>query len=187
LKNLHQDSNPLTLSGFTGRLTPEITGLFEDILNRGLSLRVKVTGRSMAPFLKGGELLTINQTDLSSLRRGDLLFFRDAYGHPVLHRIISKQPGCDGQIIFKTKGDGLRAFDEPVSTPEVLGKACKIENMDTVIGIRQIDMEAPLWKGINYFLALVNLAELKMYFVRSRLAISLKLLTRKIMALFMNL
>ena len=34
---------------------------FEDILDKGLTLCVKVTGRSMSPFLQGGEILTIKK------------------------------------------------------------------------------------------------------------------------------
>jgi signal peptidase I len=164
----------------------DITGLFEDILNRGLSLRVKVTGRSMAPFLKGGEVLTIQKTALSSLRKGDLLFFRDANFHPVIHRIISRQLRSDGQFIFQVKGDAVGACDAPVRGAEVLGKACKIEDMNTVIGIKHIDMESPFWKNINYLLATINLAESRILFMRSKFAGLLRSLTRNMKTWFID-
>ena len=56
----------------------ETVAFFEDILNRGLILRVKVTGRSMLPFLAGGEILTIQKVPSFSLQIGDLIFSRPA-------------------------------------------------------------------------------------------------------------
>jgi signal peptidase I len=157
-----------------------MVGLFEDVLNRGLRLRIKVSGKSMAPFLKGGEVLTIKKTALTSLRKGDLLFFRNADGYPVLHRIVSKKFITAGQFIFKVKGDALIVCDGPVPGAEVLGKVCEIDNMNTVIGIKHIDMESTLWKIVNYLLALINFAESKIYHILGRLVMGLKSLKRKV-------
>ena len=52
--------------------------LCEDILRSGISLRLQVTGRSMAPFLVGGEFLTIKKGPGSSLHIGDLIFFQNS-------------------------------------------------------------------------------------------------------------
>ena len=49
---------------------PDILRLFEDILQNGTDLRVRVTGRSMMPFLKGGEVLTIRQTPSLLFEKG---------------------------------------------------------------------------------------------------------------------
>ena len=58
----------------------ELSDLFADILNKGLNLRLKVTGRSMQPFLRGGETVTIKKVPCSELRRGDLIFFDSPQG-----------------------------------------------------------------------------------------------------------
>jgi signal peptidase len=134
-------------------------GLFEDILNSGLSLRVKVTGRSMAPFLQGGEILTIKKVPCPSLQRGDLIFFKNRNGFPILHRIITKRQDSDCMIAFQTKGDALMAFDEPVRDNEILGKVCKIED-----GSKYINMETKIWGKINYLTAVINLLESRLYF-----------------------
>ena len=63
-------------------LDPTITGLFEDILNAGSRLRVRVTGRSMAPFLGGGETVTLKQVPFTSLHRGDLILFKNSHACP---------------------------------------------------------------------------------------------------------
>ena len=72
-----------------GRISePEKWRLFGEILNAGSALRVKVTGMRMAPFLRGGEILTLKKVDCSLLRRGDLILFRNAAGYSILHRIV---------------------------------------------------------------------------------------------------
>ena len=54
----------------------EALSLFQDILSSGMFLRVRVTGRSMSPFLTGGEIIMIKKTPASCLRKGDLVFLK---------------------------------------------------------------------------------------------------------------
>jgi signal peptidase I len=147
----------------------EMVCLFEDILNRGLSLRIQVTGRSMTPFLRGGEILTIRKVNDDSLRRGDLLFFRDKAGHPILHRIIRKQRLSDGRCVLHTKGDALVIHDEPVMGTEALGKVCIIEKTRRRIGRGRINMESFFWKNANYLLALFYLSKSEILCLRSKI------------------
>jgi signal peptidase I len=125
------------------------------MLDRGLSLRVKATGRSMMPFLRGGEILTIKKVSSASLRKGDLLFFKNSHGHPVLHRIIRKKR-AQKSFIFQTKGDALREVDEPVLAECVLGKACTIEKSHREY-IRQVNLETLFRVTINYLTAMNSL------------------------------
>jgi len=135
--------------------------LFEDILNREISLRVKVTGKSMASFLNGGEILTIRKVPSSSLHIGDLIFFKTRDGIPVLHRILKKERK-NKMHIFQTKGDALLSMDEPTCESDILGKVCRIESNSD--GKRKyIDMESSLWRNINYLLAVINIGKSKTY------------------------
>ena len=142
----------------------EIFGLtlFEDILESGLSLRVRVTGQSMTPFLRGGEILTIKKEPHDALRKGDLIFFKNSHGTPLLHRIIQKRESPDQKIIFRTKGDALIALDEPVQSRQVLGKVSRIEKTNSWPGSKHINMESRQWRTINLIIAQINL--LKSYF-----------------------
>jgi signal peptidase I len=154
------------MPGFCGKppelAVPGTSALFDDVLNTGVSLRVKVTGRSMTPFLLGGEILTIRKMPAQSLRMGDLIFYRDRHGFPVLHRIIEKYE--TGKIItFRTKGDALTAFDETVDEHEVLGKVCTIEKTVSKSKTRCTNMESPRWRKINFLIALVNLFKVRTY------------------------
>jgi len=140
----------------------EIT-LFEEILESGSSLRVKVTGRSMAPFLRGGEIVTLKKEPHDALRKGDLIFFKDNRGTPFLHRIIKKTKSHDEKITFRTKGDALIAFDEPVQYQKVLGKVSRIEKFDSGSGSKCINMESFQWRTINAIIARISL--FKSYFL----------------------
>lgn len=145
------------------------TRLFEDILCAGSILRVKVTGRSMAPFLHGGEIVTIKNVPCGSLFRGDLIFFKNIQDILILHRIVHKKKGSDGTIIFLTKGDALRAFDEPVPDREVLGKVVKIEKTNSRGEVKHIDIELKSLRVINYIIAITGLAKSVIFYTFDRL------------------
>jgi signal peptidase I len=143
-------------------LRPEICSLFEDILNNGLNLRVRATGKSMAPFLKGGEVITLKKVPSSSLHRGDLIFFRDRYGSLILHRIIRKRKSGN-KVYLETKGDALIAFDEPVLADDVLGKAFIVERKTFGDRLKYRDLTSGFWRSINYLIALISLGRSKIY------------------------
>lgn len=155
--------------------------LYEDILNSGSCLRMKVTGRSMAPFLHGGEILTIKKVSGSSLHIGDLIFFKNRDGFPLLHRIVKK--GLNNNLlIFQTKGDALFSIDSPVSEKEILGKVCRVEKIVSKKGTKHIDMESGFRIIINYLFAVMSLGKSKMYFffVRSGFYPSFRYIIKKV-------
>ena len=159
---------------------PEKIKLFEDILNGGLTLRVKVTGKSMAPVLQGGEILTIKKTPSCSLHIGDLIFFKTLYGVPLLHRIVGKQREKD-MFIFQTKGDALITMDQPVTEHDILGKVCRIEKLFSGGRTKQIEMESRTWKVINYFQAIIGLGRSKVHILlRSGLFSSFRHVIKKV-------
>jgi signal peptidase I len=141
---------------------PEKIKLFEDILNGGLTLRVKVTGKSMAPVLQGGEILTIKKTPSRSLHIGDLIFFKTLYGVPVLHRIVGKHREKD-RLVFQTKGDAFIIMDQPVIEQNIIGKVCRIEKPFSCGRTKQIELESGRWKVINYFRAIIGLGRSKVH------------------------
>ena len=143
-------------------LKPAVTELFQDILDSGVSLRVKVTGRSMAPLLKGGDILTIKKVSHLSLRKGDLIFFKDNLGHPVIHRCIRKGTSKNDMTI-QTKGDALLRPDKPIHHNQVLGKVCMMERAPLNSGSAPINMESTVWMVLNYLLASVNSIKSRIY------------------------
>ena len=99
-----------------------VSGLFEDLLTQGNSVRVQATGRSMKPFLKGDEFLVIEPMGCRRVEKGDLVLFKNAQNVLVIHRVI-RQTGKTVQ----TQGDALNEPDLPVDLARVLGWVKRIE------------------------------------------------------------
>jgi signal peptidase I len=157
------------LQSIISPLTNETAELFTDILNKGLTLRVQATGKSMIPFLSGGEILTIRKVPVNNLSTGDLIFFRTRYCSLLLHRIVSK--GFHGNTnMFRTKGDALVTIDDPVTEDAILGKVCTVEKNTASEKTQFIDMELPYWRAVNYLHALTGLVKSKAYFALSKSA-----------------
>lgn len=123
-------------------LLPGYIALFEEMLGRGNCLRVRVTGRSMQPFLEDQEIISVKKVPASSLRMGDLILFKTRQDTLVLHRIIKKICVDKNNVFFQTKGDALRAADEPVHQNAVLGKVCGIEKAGFFGRVRKINMDS---------------------------------------------
>ncbi len=140
----------------------EITGLFEEILNRGTALRVRVTGNSMKPFLCSGETVILKKVPASLLQVGDIVFFKDKNNFPILHRLLKKREFENKNAIFYTKGDAMILLDEPFSSDNYLGKVCVIEKRRNCI-----NLESYLWATINRIIA----------FMLSKMTVSKKVVT----------
>jgi signal peptidase I len=126
-----------------------------------------VTGQSMAPFLRGNEILTLKKEPLHALRKGDLIFFKNSQGAPLLHRIVQKRTSSNEKIAFRTKGDALIAFDEPVQYHKILGKVCRIEKTNSIPGSKCINMESRKWRMINAIIAWMSLFKSYFYYALS--------------------
>ena len=114
-------------------ITAEVRGLIESLIESGYDLRVHVTGRSMRPFLKGGEVVTIRPARVEPFGFGHLILARGVGGALVLHRVIGRTMAG----AWLTKGDGLQAPDAPVKAGDVLGVVVLVQ---TVPGkIRRLD------------------------------------------------
>jgi len=153
--------------------------LFEDILKSGSTLRIRVTGSSMSPFLSGGETLNIKKVDVSSLRIGDLIFFKNNEGSAILHRIVKKRPTYQNSYIFQTKGDALRGMDSPVSADDIIGKVCTVEKIYADGNKSHIDMESVKWKSISYMLAVFGLGRSAMFSAGYRIRYAIRHISGK--------
>jgi len=145
----------------------EVTALFGEILKSGLSLQVKVTGRSMLPFLRGGEIVTVKKVPCSELRIGDLIFFDSSQDALVLHRIVRKKLSDSGAHIFQTRGDALLAFDEEINGRSVLGKVLRIERQTQSGKTTHIDMNSLFYRCMNFSIAVAGFFKTQTYFFLS--------------------
>ena len=102
-------------------------------------------------------MVTIKKAPPSSLRMGDLIFFVNGEGSPVLHRLIRKRCVADGRMVVQTKGDALLSKDEPVLGNRVLGKVCRIEPKNASGRVKSEDLESGFWRAANEVLARISL------------------------------
>ncbi|MDA3894653.1 MAG: S24/S26 family peptidase [Desulfobacteraceae bacterium] len=130
---------------------------FSELLEEGYELRLKVTGRSMSPFLKTGSVVTLSQVPVSTLRIGDIIFCRCEDGSYKLHRLIQ----IDKDMLI-TKGDALRAFDPPFDKSDYQGKVICIEQ-NHPDGAYQRNMESQPVRVVNYLIA--RYSQLKLCFI----------------------
>ena len=80
--------------------------LLEDFLRSGLETSVTVTGRSMAPFLRSGDTVTIQGTTMEAIRPGDvILFFQGLV--PGGSRFLPFFPGPPCERLDRLHGDPL--------------------------------------------------------------------------------
>jgi signal peptidase I len=112
---------------------PEVSGLFESVLAGGYSVRVQVTGRSMRPFLQGGEILIIEPVGGRRCRVGDVVLFKDGQDRLVIHRVIRVRSAS-----VQTQGDALNEPDSPVEIARMMGKVQRIERGQSL----QLDLES---------------------------------------------
>lgn len=158
-------------------MIPETSALFEEILTSGLILRVRATGKSMASFLRGGEIVTIKKVSCASLQIGDLIFFKSGNTSPLLHRIVKKKR-TDHGLVFQTKGDGVLGVDNMISEIHILGKVCRVEQVNRAGKGREIDMESRPQQFLNYMTAMFSLAKTRLYCAAARI---LPLFLRKVL------
>jgi hypothetical protein len=138
--------------------------LFEDVLKRGADLRVNVTGKSMAPFVKSGDTVTIRKVPVDRLAIGDLVFYKNRLGLPVLHRLIRIKKTGEGGTLFRTKGDALSVFDEPFAENVFIGKVFSIERASGCGNrMRGLDMASLKWRAINFIVAGLSGLGLRIY------------------------
>ena len=139
------------------------TELFEEILKSGAGLRVRVTGRSMTPFIRNGEVVTLQQMPVTALHIGDVILVKMQRGDLLLHRIVKKTQAAAG-VIFRTKGDALTLLDEPISGEDILAKVLRIEKTSPGNGLKRIvRVDSFKMQVLNYLCAKVLLTKARVF------------------------
>lgn len=101
-------------------------------LGRGAALRFRAQGRSMRPFVRDGDHVTIQGT--KAIRRGDVILYENAGGQAVLHRVLRvASRDAWGAVDLIVAGDAETRQCDRVSRAMVLGRAVKIERDGRVL------------------------------------------------------
>lgn len=100
----------------------EVIALADVLLCRGYNVRLRVTGRSMSPWLEDGAVVTLRRVCAAELAPGDIVLFSTHAGYPVLHRFIHRERSADGTPWLILKGDARAAPDERITSDRILAK-----------------------------------------------------------------
>jgi hypothetical protein len=143
---------------------PEITGLLEELLADGKRVHLCAKGRSMRPFLSGGEILVVGPCDSSKIRLGDLLLCRYPRSRLLIHRVVRVERSQWRAPLFTLQGDAREEFDTPIGVEQVLGRVCVIEQNGPGDTIRSLDLMS--WRWRTYAQTIVSI-QLARHYVRN--------------------
>jgi hypothetical protein len=137
--------------------------LLVELLNKNLEIRIRVTGKSMFPFLRGNEMVTIKPARCSSLNKGDIILFQTREGIPHVHRLLRKWRGSNGIWSYGTMGDALFRMEGPIVEHQVLGRVSKIECACLGKKEMSVNLETSTWRVINCIIASIQFAKSLIY------------------------
>ena len=103
---------------------------------------ITVSGRSIMPVLREGDLLLIDNKH-QSYEPGVILTVRHS-GEIISHRVLAIHTQADGKVFYITKGDNSPYLDPAFNQGEVIGQVMALRR-----GSREISFETSQWKRVN--------------------------------------
>lgn len=98
------------------KTTRELTPFITDMIKRGKSVNITVTGNSMFPlFADTRDTALISKSD--KYKRLDIILYLRDNGDLVLHRIVKKKKG-----IYHLCGDNQLTIEYPIYENQIIGK-----------------------------------------------------------------
>jgi len=95
--------------------------LLADLLRGGTPVRLEVTGHSMSPFIRSGDVVTIEPLSGRRPALGEVVALAPG-GHLLVHRLV----GWDrGQALCR--GDAAAGADPPAPPDDLLGRVTRVE------------------------------------------------------------
>ena len=123
----------MTTTPIIGIRDQGVLGLIQSLLQQGTSVKIQVSGRSMLPFLEGGETVELSPIIGSKLRRGDLLLHTSTQNNPLIHRLVRRR-FINKVLHLQTKGDGCACLDPFVPASQVLARVRSVTVSDGKTG-----------------------------------------------------
>ena len=110
-----------------GTTEPPISAaeLAGDLLARGTEVRMRVTGSSMTPFIRSGDVVTLVPSPSEGVSLGDVIAFSPHPGRLILHRVVAGTARAP-----LTRGDAAPCVDEPGA---LLGVVSRVERAGRVV------------------------------------------------------
>jgi len=143
----------------------ELFNLTSEIIEKGGSAWITVTGMSMYPFLKEGrDSVELSRASFEDIKRGDIVLIRRANGAFVLHRVLKKKKDC-----FFIIGDAQQWVEGPLLPEQLQTVVTKIKRRGRVISC-----DNPLLKVFVFVWMLVIPLRYRIFKTASRIKMVLK-------------
>lgn len=116
--------------------------------------QLKVISDSMWPLLRPGDLINVQPSHGSILKRGDIIVYvvknsQDGLGKEdwIVHRLVGKH---DQDWLLK--GDNRRTFDPPIPNSDILGRVIQINHKQNWTDLRRFPWNwLNRWLGFSHF------------------------------------
>jgi len=107
--------------------------LSESVLSQYGCLRFEAHGSSMYPFIRSGDVLTVQPAEAADLNVGDVAFYRAAGDRLVAHRVVGKcaqdnHVETRHAVSLWVRGDAASGPGEQIRAREVLGQVVSIQH-----------------------------------------------------------
>lgn len=97
--------------------------LMRAVLDRGVPFRFRARGGSMSPFVRDGDVVTVEPAAAAPVRTGDIVAFVDPASRRLrVHRVAATRGGA-----FLLKGDNVEVPDGMVQRDGILGRVVRVE------------------------------------------------------------
>lgn len=102
--------------------TFEYISVLRELVENGHEVSVKISGRSMYPFLRNERDIAFFKAPDRELRVGDIVFYQRANGKYILHRIFR----IDDSGLYML-GDGQQRIEGPIAPEQVFAVVTHID------------------------------------------------------------
>ncbi len=152
--------------------SPSLIEIIQAVIGKQKSLRFRVNGFSMSPFIRDGDVVTLFPINNCSIDIGRVV----AFIHPcakklVIHRVLAKCP-CGTRYVIK--GDNTQEIDGFIQRQDILGYVRKVKR-----GRRNIYLGLGPERRLVAYLSRINFWR-KLFFFGNLIPLSLKERIKKI-------
>lgn len=126
--------------------------LRKQAIMQGHSVQTVASGYSMFPFLRNGDLLTVEPVSMDKIKRGDVVVF-ESEEKWIAHRVIKIRNGAGG-LEFLLRGDTCISIDPVVNKENFIGSVSVFNRLnskrDLSIGVLHFWRKSILALGVLY-------------------------------------
>lgn len=142
--------------------------LRKEAILQGYAVQTIASGYSMFPYLRKGDILTVQPIPMAKIKRGDIVVFESGEKW-IAHRVIKIRNSAEG-LEFLLRGDTCVAFDPIVNEGNYVGVVSTCERNKNSISFnvtsKKINTKIHLFGGIflcrflNYSFRALNVIKL---------------------------